>query len=132
MRQAILVAVCMALAGCSLEDPRICSTPPAIQTPGVDNTDLGNADGCVHRWAYRLARSKEAPDQVAEAVLGACHEPISRYIRSIAERSSDADRVYRSPLTNRETTFAADEFAQRRLEAKFHVVQARAGRCKVP
>jgi hypothetical protein len=66
---------------------------------------MGFAEGCVHRWAYRLAASKEPAEVVAKAVTeGACRLAVSR---------TPFPDLYRG-------------------EALFHVVQARAGRCTIP
>ena len=92
----------------------ICSDPPSLSRdmerfskPSLSNADsaFGFATGCVHRWSYSLARSKEPAEVVSRAVVdGACRLAVTR----------SGERDY---------------FLQQSL---FHVVQARAGRCKVP
>ncbi len=132
MRAVFWIILGMTAASCGMPDSRICTSPPDVSVSDQARQPITNIDGCIHRWAYRLAKSSETPDQVADAVIGACQDPIRSYIRSLEERSSDVGVLFRSPLTNKETTFSADLIEGYRLKAKFHVVQARAGRCKVP
>ncbi len=113
---ACLGLVSLLLSGCDNppNNPRICSDPPSISRemerfsgPKVSSSDsaFGFATGCVHRWSYALARSKEPAEVVSRAVVdGACGLAVTR----------SGERDY---------------FLQQSL---FHVVQARAGRCKVP
>ncbi len=105
-----------ALAGCDRapNNPKVCLEPPSLQSDldslgrnGIapEERETGLANGCVHRWSYRLARSREPAEVVARAVVdGACEETVRR---------TDARAFYLN-------------------KALYHVVQARAGRCKVP
>jgi hypothetical protein len=105
-----------ALAGCDRapNNPKICLEPPSLQSDldslgrnGIapEERETGLAIGCVHRWSYRLAQSREPADVVARAVVdGACEDTV---------RKTEARAFYLN-------------------KALYHVVQARAGRCKVP
>jgi hypothetical protein len=113
---SFLGAAAMLVSGCDNppNNPKICSDPPSLSRDmerfskaNVSNADsaFGFATGCVHRWSYALARSKEPAEVVSRAVVdGACKLAVSRA----------GDREY---------------YLQQSL---LHVVQARAGRCKVP
>jgi hypothetical protein len=113
---SFLGAAALLVSGCDNppNNPKICSDPPSISRemekfsgPHISKTDSANgfATGCVHRWSYALARSKEPAEVVSRAVVdGACGLAVSR--------SGDRDYYLQQSL--------------------FHVVQARAGRCKVP
>lgn len=108
--------VSLMISGCDNppNNPKICSDPPSLSRdmerfsgPKVSNTDsaFGFATGCVHRWSYALARSKEPAEVVSRAVVdGACSLAVAR--------SGEREFFLKQSL--------------------FHVVQARAGRCKIP
>ncbi len=112
----VAVTLSVALIGCNRvpNNPKICLEPPTLQADldmfgasGIApvEREIGLANGCVHRWSYRLAQSREPADLVARAVVdGACEEPVRR---------TDARGFYLN-------------------KALYHVVQARAGGCKVP
>ncbi len=113
---ASLGLVSLTLSGCDNppNNPKICSDPPSLSRdmerfdkPNVSSADsaFGFATGCVHRWSYALARSKEPAEVVSRAVVdGACGLAVSR--------SGEREFFLKQSL--------------------FHVVQARAGRCKIP
>lgn len=113
---ASIAAVALVISSCGgrANDPRICSEPRTQERdielwgklpPDDLARNMGFAEGCVHRWAYRLAAAKEPAEVVAKAVTeGACRIAVSR---------TPYPDLYRG-------------------EALFHVVQARAGRCKIP
>lgn len=115
-----MVALAM-FAGCDRQDDRICSTPAAINTVAASSIAEKEAvaDGCVHRWSYRLARSNEPASEVAKAVVGGCQEPIGAWVttRAIEDGQLTGDRAL---------------IERKEAMARFHVVQARAGHCQVP
>jgi hypothetical protein len=76
---------------------------------------------CVHRWAYRLAGSRDPAKVVAEAVVDACNDVANYYPNGAALTSSDEDR---------EQYKAARQVAEN--DALFRVVQSRAGNCAIP
>lgn len=46
-------------------DPSICTTPPMMNVEQQLPPDV-RAEGCVHRWSYRLAKTKDPTPAVAE------------------------------------------------------------------
>jgi hypothetical protein len=121
----VWIALAAAVSGCGLlPDSRICSTPPPL-----DLTELAGpsakpvvtiADECIHRWAYRLRKSDDEARTVAEAVVALCEEPITAQGNALASVYSDGSGAH-------------DWVRARSLRlALGHVVQARAGNCKVP
>jgi len=112
MRSIALVA--LALAGCQQAqkaDDRICLTAPSEIAPG-------DMKACVHKWAYRLARSSDPAETVAKAVVAACNDVANAAV----EKLGTVNQVERYEGTVR--------LAE--TDALFRVVQARAGHCEVP
>jgi hypothetical protein len=125
------------LAACGARpDSRICTTPATlIQVAGRDPQQ--KSDSCVHRWAYRLARSNEAPAVVADAVMGACWDTLfpvvfASYDSARTNAPNNDPEVSLSMRTGREVPLGARVFEDQRAKALFHVVQARAGNCATP
>ena len=108
MRSALPFLV-FALASCNSSDDRICAKPPRLQL-GQDQQTA--AIGCIHRWAYRLAKADGPNREIANAVIGGCGEPIDRLLES-SEQNPTKIRADLETL------------------ALFHVVQARAGECDI-
>lgn len=105
--------------GNSQSDDRICATPPTEIAQGA----WGD---CIHRWAYRLARSPDRAETVAEATVAACGDAIAWQINNADESNlSAAGAAGRIALSN-EIMASAPKLAL------FHVVQARAGNCDIP
>lgn len=126
-----LVVVGLLLAGCDQSNPKICSTlVPLYPSQKVAGT-WTNADDCLHRWGYRLAGAPEPAATAAEAALGACYDAVEAWATRIV---GTEDRLpdYRDPITGRLVDFRANLFQEARSYALFYVVQARAGKCKVP
>ena len=92
------------------QDSRICESPPTVR-PG----EWGN---CVHKWAYRLARSSDPAPVVARATVVACADAVAFAVNA-AEAN---ERVQMLADINRSTDGIAI----------FRVVQARAGHCDIP
>lgn len=94
-------------------------------------------DNCVHRWAYRLAKSPDPVDAVAEAAIGACWGSLEYLNGAMLEMQAElAQKLGRPPVnteplvkTGERTTVARANYEWARSQAIFHVVQARAGRC---
>ena len=110
-----LGAILFLLAGCSRgPDDRICLTPDPV--PAV-----GDWEGCVHRWAYRLASVEGSVPIIAKAVTEGC-----------------ADAVEAALVVPEKVDGVPIDSAQAPLErralgkAMFYVAQARAGRCAIP
>ena len=110
-----LGAILLLLAGCGRgPDEHICSTPDPA--PAV-----GDWEGCVHRWAYRLASVEGSVPVIAKAVTEGC-----------------ADAVEAAPVVPGKVDGVPIDPAQAPLErralgkAMFYVAQARAGRCAIP
>jgi hypothetical protein len=112
------------MAGCSPNpDEWVCSKPLSILAvagnTGADS--LARADSCVHRWAYRLAPSKETLKDVAAAVVSGCSAPISEVATEFKPNGAGGDSNAGSV---QETLRKYDGLA------RFHVIQARVGHCK--
>lgn len=106
----------MLLAGCGPSpNDRICSTPEAV--PAV-----GDWEGCVHRWSYRLARADGSLSQIASAAAGGCENAIEAAVEAGVPNGSK-DLTYILDATTRRKAYAS---------ALFHAAQARAGHCAVP
>lgn len=115
MRVLILAATVL-LAACDQSpkpDDRICLTAPT-------EIATGDMKACVHKWAYRLARSSDPAKVVAEAVVDACNDVANyRADGSPLENTEEGKRQYEAALAEAETN------------ALFRVVQARAGHCEI-
>lgn len=119
----------IALTGCGRKaDPKICMSPPDLPlTMGAPQTADEQAAAlmdCVHRWSYRLARSEEAVDTVADAVVAACIDPIARLVgfRSAAGKNPPPTGFISDDIMSTELQHA-------RRQAVYRIVQARAGNC---
>lgn len=127
MRWAV-VAVCVGLVtGCS-ENPNVCKTAPSVnESAGKEPDARAMADGCVHRWSYRLAPGETNLDEVAAAVTAACGDPIQRVQLLPGYTNEEV-----SPLSGKIQSRAERIAEAYRGLAKFHVLQARVGGCKAP
>ena len=97
-------------------DDRICLTASA-------NIEQGDWNACVHKWAYRLARSPDPAEVVAEAAVEACEDAIEWEITE--GRIGKLGPAAKAALTQKLRDTAPKQ-------ALFRVVQARAGNCVVP
>lgn len=121
MRRRLAAALALCVVGCSEGNPNICSRPPAVWD-GL--TRQAVTEGCLHRWAYRLARAPGPNPEIAEAALSACEDSVLMLAGQRAEQ-------YRVPADQLAENTEAAKQEMRRL-ALFHVVQARAGDCPIP
>lgn len=117
----------VAAAGCSERpftmgspNPGICAPlpPPRANAAANSYEQAVLRDECLHRWAYRLAPSRDAADLVAGAVVGACRPQIDRSATLLAEGNEAAESWYINEM---------DRVSRER--ALYRVVQARAGNC---
>lgn len=92
-------------------DDRICSAAPATVEPG-------QWASCIHRWAYRLAKSPDPAEVVAKAAVAACSDAVAWQVNN----AKPEDR----------TQLLADIMRSAPDWALFRVVQARAGSCDIP
>ena len=161
MQKILLILIsAIGLASCTARtnDSHICATPDPLDISGTASQDK-NTTSCIHRWAYRLALSSDDANEVAHAVVGACRDAIDLSI--VGERSGVADKhpdgsadkggFYKGQKAVKNDGSAEFEYQgdtkgwvnitekddDRRLakyeeQALFRVVQARAGKCKVP
>lgn len=107
-----IVLACLVLTACGEKaDDRICSTPPSANIPG-------DWLACAHKWAYRLAVSKESVETVANAVTIACQD--------VADHAATG----RTPEEKAQAYVELLEYT--RKQARWRTVQARAGHCEVP
>jgi hypothetical protein len=91
-------------------------------------------DDCLHRWAYRLARSEDdRADFVAQATVAACQPLLARWNQATlgAQPPGTPDSAV-SLVTGRTNNTPADRFEGAQSKALFYVVQARAGNCAPP
>lgn len=97
--------------------------------------------GCVERWAYRLARSSDPANVVADAVMGACAADVARVaeaqvVLNVKNNKDLGLQADPSAGFYERTGKAAPVYAvfwdEYRARALYHVVQARAGDCPVP
>lgn len=73
-----ITGVALLLGSCDrLPDDRVCSPVIPVSTDPSDMFQKGEvARNCVQKWAYRLARSADPVEDVADAVMGACWDTI--------------------------------------------------------
>lgn len=150
-RRASALLLVFAIAGCDRPNDKICTTPtPEPQAlewlkqipdaePGVAvSMQERYLDNCILKWAYRVAKSPDPSPVAAEAVLGACLEPIERTVlyrdmrRSSEARQGLVDLPAYSIETGKGVTNEVRAFEKYRRLSLFYVVQARAGNCAVP
>lgn len=121
VRTAALFTIVLA-TGCakSKANDAACLTPPnAMESAGT----LGEKEeGCLHRWAYRLAGAPGSSKDVADAVAAGCEEP-TRNIWLESSRGQDTATQDRMRQDIRDRALG---------NALFHVTQARAGNCDIP
>jgi hypothetical protein len=148
---ALVLAVGLVAAGCAerngtgrtagVGDSKICTPFAQAGTTPTDPTAVGPAaggdaaafDDCLHRWGYRLAKSDDAADDVAVAVLAACTPVLSRWNQSTlaAQPPGTADTAL-SLVTGKSGNTPEDRYEMGRAKAQFYVVQGRAGNCAAP
>lgn len=121
----IAIGLMLGLAACDkLPNGRICTVPTPLDVRELTGPNAKPpvmiAEECIHRTAYRLARSPDDAKTVAEAVVALCREPILTQANRLAEVSPNANGARRW----------VD--AQSVSLALGYVVQARAGKCPVP
>lgn len=145
--QLPLLAIALALAGCDgtpRADAAIC-TWPTIKKLGDDLEPISKARWCVHRWAYKLAPSREPVSVVADATIGACLDELrAAQNEAVKNKNSIIDQlkgnygedwaeenynIDKSIFTGREINIEVKFYEELRAQAAFRVVQARAGHC---
>lgn len=80
-----LLPFAILLSGCqdkriSQGDDNICLKAPKNDLLAVPHdlaSQMEARDGCIHRWAYRLAGAPDSAEVVAKAVLAGCHDTIT-------------------------------------------------------
>jgi hypothetical protein len=138
----LLLAIGLTAAGCSNPEPgmgrtanaKVCS-PFAPQAAGVDpaiGSDAVALDDCMHRWGYRLAKSKDGADLVAQAVVAACSPVLERWNQSTLAQPQAGPDSAASLVTGKTNNTPAARFEGSQSKALFYVVQARAGNCAAP
>ena len=110
-----LGAILLLLAGCGRgPDEHICNTP--AERPAV-----GDWEGCVHRWAYRLASVEGAVPVIAKAVVAGCADAVEAAELAPVDRDGMPIGKPSPPLSEKALGMGM-----------FYVAQARAGRCAIP
>jgi hypothetical protein len=120
----------LAASGCAKEASNICITPPTLAESVKEPHDTSGAksrlDGCVQRWATRLAGAPGSNTEIARAVVGGCLDSVDQLIVSQAIDQQKAG----SPLSEQqELEWRKDDIAQAESFALFQVAVARAGKC---
>ncbi len=126
------------MAGCAeVHNDEICIKPSPLRpitastTTSADRREI--ATSCVHRWAYRLARSDDPAPHIADAVMGGCLDtlfPLTFAMYQEARTMKGVNpNVRLSMSTGLEVPVGREVYDEMRALALFHVVQARAGRC---
>lgn len=136
----LLAGLIVGLAGCgAMPDDKICTVPPPLDLAELAGPNakpaIIQAEECVHRWSYRLAKSPDDARVVAEAVVALCEKPIGDQIISLINQSAPLtpDGETQPMGRPRAVEFANRQVPERsRKMALGYVVQARAGHCKVP
>ncbi len=138
---ALLCLGVLGLSACNDADhhgvaanPKICvdfkTAKPAQSALPEADTGAGPLDDCVRRWAYSLAPSRDAAEVVAEAVVGACNAPLSRWNSQVLNVQGPGEAA--SLTTGEPTTPLGEHNAFAHGRALLYVVQARAGACAPP
>lgn len=110
-------------------DADVCSTPLAITALNNMPSSM-KAENCLHRWAYRLSDNNESLDDVVDAVMGGCEEPVNIYI-STMQQGFPVDATVEDDTTGKPIPIG---LYHRRLmvsKARFYVLQGRQGHCRV-
>lgn len=137
--RVLIGGLMVALAGCgALPNDDICTaTVPLEATEAIGGGAKPPkviAEECVHRWGYRLAGASDEANTVADAVVEACREPMARYAAEMADQTLALVPANERNRLLGDARRLSVESARTNLKEKalFHVVQARAGHCKVP
>lgn len=136
--RAVCILLIAGLAGCGVQaDPNICEaiTEPPEMPPQESRDHMLErrriaAEACVHRWAYRLARSNEAAPIVAQAVEERCETEITTGLMLVTppvasrleREGTPYDRAWKEAEAQGRDSYAA--------LSMMRVVQARAGNCR--
>jgi hypothetical protein len=132
-----IAGVMMLLSGCggaSVNNPKICTQPgTSYLNPETKRADRGSTEqmvmneDCIHAWAYRLGKAPGGNREIAEAVIEACSLGIL-YEANMRVQEQTGEKANKQS----EALFAG-ELEERYIKtALFHVVQGRAGQCKIP
>ncbi|MEO6339417.1 MAG: hypothetical protein ABIO39_05220 [Caulobacteraceae bacterium] len=135
----------LALAACDRPrqaDAKICtafkaaapaSNPDVVAAPSAPTDGAAEFDDCLHRWGYRLAKSGDGADVVANAVVAACGEALSKWnTQALTQAGPNAPQTTLDLHTGRSTTMLEQRYAYAAGKALFYVVQGRAGNCAAP
>ena len=145
-RRLVPILAILALGACDRTqraDAKICTpfkaaTPAAnpsdvAAAPGAPTDGAGEFDECLHRWGYRLAKSEDAADIAARAVVAACGEALSRWnTQALTQAGPNTSQATLDLHTGRSTTMLEQRYGYAEGKALFYVVQGRAGNCAAP
>lgn len=106
------------------------SNVASVAVPG--GGDASAFDDCLHRWAYRLARSDDPADVVGQATVAACAPALSRWNASTMSGPTVGPDSAVSLITGETGTTIGERYGMAQSKALFYVVQARAGNCAPP
>jgi hypothetical protein len=84
-------------------------------------------EDCIHAWSYRLGKAPGGNREIAEAVIEACKLGILYEANMLVEEQTGQKANRQS-----EALFVGELKERYSGTALFHVVQGRAGHCKVP
>lgn len=134
----VAIGAALLLGSCGPQpDSNICLKVSAPEAPAGRSVQFNeewqrqNAEACVHRQAYRLAKSGDPAQTVADAVVEACESEIGTATMFIH------GRTFRESLApDIQTKVKEAEADQKRAEASYRslallkVVEGRAGHCR--
>lgn len=135
--RAVHALLILSLAGCSTQaDPNTCE--PIVEPPDMPPQESSErmlerrriaAEACVHRWAYRLAKSDEAAPIVAKAVEERCETEITTGLMLVTPQV--ARQLERNGVPSSQAWKDAEAQGRKSYAALslMRVVQARAGNC---
>ncbi|RYF30183.1 MAG: hypothetical protein EOO23_05705 [Comamonadaceae bacterium] len=138
------MAFAVLLSGCGANDgdPSVCtpvleprrssSVEDSLAKQQNPDWQLVRAEACVHRQAYRLAKSPDPAPIVAKAVVVYCEAPIDGVARVSAH--SEIDAAADDLVTSEELSALADRIAEIKTNFESYalskVVEGRAGKCR--
>jgi hypothetical protein len=128
-RSSAVLAFALISGACSNKpsDPDwICNQPPGLVSTAAVTSDeqISVAEGCLHKWSYRLGKAPGSNGEIAKAAVGACREAVDRVLELKIAESEAAKK----PFTDDQWQLLVRRFDENAL---FRVAQGRAGGCSI-
>ena len=130
MRRATAFLMMFVLVSCGGQNDGICETPPEAKWATTK-------DSCIHRAAYKYARSAATNSELAKAVRTECDEKILEFAKGMTD-------LKRKVLDRKGTAYTQEDYdegldqayqyveKEAEAEALRRIVQAKAGNCDLP